>query len=483
MKKDIILISIIAAFFSIYFLSNANNEGFDQDEAGQFWMAKGLNHYSNILAKNGDFANSIINNRNYNLDPGGFTIILRFWTFISNDILWLKFLPFVFFTLFCFYFIKTIYLLTNNWNYSLIGIILIIVVDNVFNFITYLRPYSMEYFGAAFALYLLLKTQAKLTKKELFQFGLIMCLFAFSRYTFSVNIVAISLLIIRTDQGIKQNIKKIIWFNIPIISAYLIIWFVTLQYQNPSLKAPGLYHVNLLFSHPELFFELFNWNFLNIRSFPFTLLIMFFLLRQKIKIDFPVQTSLFIKWGLIVHIILLVFSIVGASPWDIRDQRSTYLYLLSILSLIIIMYTLFGKLNIKTQTSPITKWIIRCPLILIVFYHIYLKIGFKRDISDNIILEQEGKTFTMDKYNYSNIKYYFRFGTLKNEPIQLFNRINFIHHLEEFDGKSFPVYLYNHRYMIHNKELTKYNYKIISTEISNKAFPFHKYLIINGFKH
>ncbi len=483
MKKDIILISIIAAFFSIYFFSNAKNEGFDHDEAGQFWMAKGLNHYSDILAKNGDFANSIINNRKYNLDPGGFTLILRFWTFISNDILWLKLLPFVFFILFCFYFIKTIYLLTNNWNYSLIGIILIIVVDNIFNFITYLRPYSMEYFGAAFALYLLLKTQAKFTKKELFQFGLIMCLFAFSRYTFSVNIVAMSLLIIRTDQGIKQNIEKIIWFNFPIISAYLIIWFVTLQYQNPSFKAPGLYQNNLLFSHPELFFELFNWNFLNIRSFPFTLLVILFPLRNKLKINFPVHTSLFIKWGLIVHIILLVFSIVGASPWDIRDQRSTYLYLLSLLSVIIILFTLARKFTFTMQIRPLLKSLIVIPLILMMFYNLYLKFGYKRDISDLIVLKNRGIQISMDALNLSNLKYYFRYGALSNIPIKKFYNLKFINSIEEFDGKSFPIYLHNHSLNMNSEIKTKYNFYYISTNKTDKAFPFHAYLIITGFKH
>jgi hypothetical protein len=54
------------------------------DEAGQFWISKGLNHQSPPLSKENGLNEVIINNKYKNLDPGGFSILLHFWTYVSN---------------------------------------------------------------------------------------------------------------------------------------------------------------------------------------------------------------------------------------------------------------------------------------------------------------------------------------------------------------------------------------------------------------
>ncbi len=76
------------------------HQDYDYDEAGQFWMAKGLHHFSEPNASDGTIANIVENNRHYNLDPGGFTLLLRFWSKISNDIHFLRVLPVLFYWLF-----------------------------------------------------------------------------------------------------------------------------------------------------------------------------------------------------------------------------------------------------------------------------------------------------------------------------------------------------------------------------------------------
>ena len=61
------------------------NELLDYDEAGQFWMSKGLHHYSAPYSECGSLKDALEYNRHYNMDPGGFTAILYFWSKISND--------------------------------------------------------------------------------------------------------------------------------------------------------------------------------------------------------------------------------------------------------------------------------------------------------------------------------------------------------------------------------------------------------------
>ena len=111
-----------------------------------------------------------------------------------------------------------------------------------------------------------------------------------------------------------------------------------------------------------------------------------------------------------------------------------------------------------------------------------MKFGYKRDISDLILLQQKDNRFSMDKLNSSNLKYYFKYGSLIHTPKELFYKINFINSIEEFDGNSFPIYLHSHSLNIRREILENYNYYYISTKKVNKAFPYHSYLILTGFK-
>ena len=67
------------------------------DESGQFFMSLGLNHFSPPNESPGSFLDVIKNNNNYNLDPGGFTVLLYLWMKISTNYIWIRLLPFLFF--------------------------------------------------------------------------------------------------------------------------------------------------------------------------------------------------------------------------------------------------------------------------------------------------------------------------------------------------------------------------------------------------
>ena len=49
------------------------------DEAGQFFISIGLNHFSEPLSPKGSYLDMISNNNEFNLDPGGFSVLLFFW--------------------------------------------------------------------------------------------------------------------------------------------------------------------------------------------------------------------------------------------------------------------------------------------------------------------------------------------------------------------------------------------------------------------
>ena len=72
------------------------------DEAGQFYISKGLHHNSKPFTSYLGVANVIYNNRYFNLDPGGFSVLLNYWSMGSNHYAYLRLLPLLFFLAFIF---------------------------------------------------------------------------------------------------------------------------------------------------------------------------------------------------------------------------------------------------------------------------------------------------------------------------------------------------------------------------------------------
>lgn len=72
----------LITFLGFQFLlirNNLFNDFFWLDESGQIWMALGQNHFSSPNSQTQGLNSVLANNATYNLDPGGFTLLLRFW--------------------------------------------------------------------------------------------------------------------------------------------------------------------------------------------------------------------------------------------------------------------------------------------------------------------------------------------------------------------------------------------------------------------
>ena len=133
--------------------NNLSNANFWFDESGQFWMAKGLNHYSPPLTPEEGLGSVFKQNSNYNLDPGGFTVILHYWSKISNSATWLRLLPYIFFVFSSVSLALLVYLWTKSFVLSLIFLNIInIYKGSLWHFGFELRSFSMEYFGVIVSL-------------------------------------------------------------------------------------------------------------------------------------------------------------------------------------------------------------------------------------------------------------------------------------------------------------------------------------------
>ena len=80
--------------FGAWHLSSTS---FWYDELMQFWVSLGVDAFGPPHTPSGELRDAIHNNAVANLDPGGFTFILRYWLRLGTSGTWQRLLPFLFF--------------------------------------------------------------------------------------------------------------------------------------------------------------------------------------------------------------------------------------------------------------------------------------------------------------------------------------------------------------------------------------------------
>lgn len=126
------------------------------DEAGQFFISHGLNHWSEPLSSDGNLIDALTANHDYNQDPGGFTALLFFWVKISSEHVWLRLLPFLFFIgTIVFTCLLSFNILRNKQLAYASGLLVFALAGGTFAH--ELRAYSMELCGLAYGLWMVLR--------------------------------------------------------------------------------------------------------------------------------------------------------------------------------------------------------------------------------------------------------------------------------------------------------------------------------------
>lgn len=179
------------------------------DEAGQFWIAKGLNHDSEPFTAEKGVLDVIENNKYYNLDPGGFGILLHYWSFISNHHVWLRMLPFLFFIGVVLSFVYLSYLWTKNSKVAILMGLVAILSPKLLYMGFELRAYSMECLGTVMGIIALEKLNTGITYRKLLMWSCVFAFFMTSRYSEILILYIVSLdilyLITKSKLTLAQN--------------------------------------------------------------------------------------------------------------------------------------------------------------------------------------------------------------------------------------------------------------------------------------
>lgn len=382
------------------------------DEAGQFWIAKGLNHDSAPMSATGSIGDVIVNNQNYNLDPRGFGILLHFWSAIGNGYIWLRMLQLLFFILTIFGFIYLAYNWTKDkYVAALIGFIPIII-PMLYNEAFEIRAYSMEVLGVVVSVIAMDRLQKKLNHKQLIMWSLALCLFLTSRYSFIVVAFVVSTyilyLIYRSEESSKRKLSMAAVYSIPLFVVVALDYFFAMRFQNPDMKTLSyLPYINM---RPKLLIH-----YSSLRHFFYLGVICWvtYLLRKTDRIR---KYTGLIYTTITVNVLFILLSCFGLHPWSAETTRCISMITLVIICVSAIwseiLHLLFGYADAR--------------YVVLAFVCLRLINLYKADYKtykdrQNALTEwqsldnKEGKVY-IDRWESPCMRYQFEYGSLKGTP-------------------------------------------------------------------
>ena len=345
-KKLIILFFLI--FITIIFAwGNITNPNFWYDESGQFWIAKGLNHFSPMFSQNGDLYAVLQNNANFNMDPGGFSLILHYWTKVSNAPIFLRLLPY------CFFLISflIIVLIVKEW-FPNAGVLvlssgfILLIFSLTRSYAFELRPYSFEMASALLSLFVAqISNRICLSKHYSIIFGILLSLCLTSRYSSVIPIFSACIFYCYSSfQNYKNKsvIKNSFLFFSPILIA-LLFNLLMLVNQNVQVDTPEYVNEFMLATNSATNI------FLHLGSIliwlPMVILVLICVCNLKSTMTLKIKKYLIFSF--IVTTIFTLLSLAGKYPLSFRtrwDISIVSIYSLSLIPLIYFIFYYYSKL-------------------------------------------------------------------------------------------------------------------------------------------
>ena len=373
------------------------------DEAGQFFISQGLNHYSDPFSPEGGLYDVIVNNRGYNMDPGGFSVILFFWQKISTSYFWLRLLPVLFFFGFDFALYKVSVHETKNKTLSVVIATLPFILPVFTNRITELRAYSMEMMGVLLIVWLIIRYKDNLNIRCLLFLSAVQMLFMTSRYGCLVVVFGASLYVLYLlyqQNKLPVFVPKSIVYGLPLIITVLVVYFGMMFFQNSHACQMG--YASYLSSSPQMLLSL-----MSILYYAVILIAVLKGLKKKRISELHIL-------ALIIGTIYFILSALGLYPWEMHRTISAY--------------TLF----VFTLIIELAKWLeakscINKDVIAFLFLvpSLFLWGGLYKMVHRNIT-EQQLMEYTafVEKYQFKKmrveatlnpiLRYQYEYGTLKD---------------------------------------------------------------------
>ena len=381
------------------------------DEAGQFWISKGLNHYSDPMSQSGSVVDVVINNQDYNMDPGGFGIILHFWSMVSNGYIWLRSLPYLLFISVVVAVIYLSYRWTKNKYIAILMGFAPIANSLISSTMFEIRAYSMEVLGVLMAIIIIDRLRESVTVMRLLVSSIIISFFMTSRYSYIIVAFTTSTFILyqilTSNNSKKVKCNMIIVYTIPIVLTLIGIYFFALRWQNPGLKS--LSYLPYISNEPNLLIQSVNVAFL------LKLLLILWLLFIVRK------SSLFSKYiglgyiTITTNVLFLLLSVFGKHPWHSETTRCISMVVLVFVSSIALLCELMNHFSKRVELKYMFLVVILLQFVYPELIGEYSSNKSRRNSLTELQIipyDKEARIF-VDGWESPCIRYQFEYGEMK----------------------------------------------------------------------
>jgi uncharacterized membrane protein len=221
--------------FGVWHLSSTS---FWYDESMQFWMSLGVDAFGPPHTPPGELWDAIRNNAVANLDPGGFTFILRYWLRLGTGGTWQRLLPFLFFAA------GIAGMGWIGWSqrksvpFTLLCSAVPALFPLILDYATEVRAYSMEFAGIVIGCALLDRLAERPSTRTALIAGTIFGFFLTARYSFALFAIAACLTLAydclhRGMAARRANCWYLLAFLGPIVCSGVVIFALALwpQYE------------------------------------------------------------------------------------------------------------------------------------------------------------------------------------------------------------------------------------------------------------
>ncbi len=339
---------------------NLRYPGMWWDESAQFWVSQGLSNYSPPFAAPRGWRDVIRSNRYENLDPGGFSLLLHFWTVAGRGLGWLRAFSLAFYVLGTAALGVLGWRLTRSAVFALAAAAAPSLYPAALYFGFEIRAYGMEMAGVAAGALALAWALEKPSPARALLLGLTCAAFVGSRYSFAMVAAALAgayaVAVLRRGVGAASARRQLVALLLPVCAAAAMAWWVTLRHQlwpdmtaGPlGLSSPAYTRASVL-GHGADDIALLWRNLFSLPALPLTAC--------------AVHVAFFRRWAYgrlpsmpdaaasgpsravfaSLHAAILgtqalsaAASLLGLYPWDIASRWSAYLVMLSALAAVLV---------------------------------------------------------------------------------------------------------------------------------------------------
>jgi hypothetical protein len=424
------------------------NTGFWYDESMQFWMSLGVDGFAPPHSPPGGLRDAIHDNAVANLDPGGFTLILRYWLRVGTGELWQRVLPSLFFGL------GMAGMGFIGWTHRkslLFGLLCSIVpwaFPLILDYATEVRAYSMEFAGIVIGCAVVDRlVEPSSTRTALFA-GTVFGFFLTARYSFALFAIAACLTVARAHLGrrpgtLTTRCGYLLAFFMPIGFSGAVIFALAfwpqyaaritydggamIQYLAPATAAAK--------STREIG-EMLAVNLLYPAGLPLTVAALLGLLalmprsvRDRVRFD-EIITRLggprFVSFGVLCLAAIMLTALVWRwHPWDITTKWSLWLQALSAVAVVRLVAGLLANFGNTSaggweENRRIAALTLAAILALDLRMALYRRPLWPTFVPALAYLEQASpppESVAADVYSYPTIRYFYEYGSFASSRL------------------------------------------------------------------